>query len=234
MARSLWVASAASAMAGASLVWFLKGTPVSEVKPNEAIIPESAVEAKAVVETARDTRSDGEEGSGDHELTEPATSARAEDPLEEADTNGKEDEIPNPNSSFWSTDALRTGFGREPRDPSWGPAAETQIMVGLSNLMAANPLRVIVQEIECRTETCRVLLMHESQPKNWTELQNQGWYVTEMVRELVAQSSVVSGARINHKGGYPAELATSELFLYRSGYAGIATSFSTPFTPRDR
>ena len=131
-------------------------------------------------------------------------------------------------------DGMVDVFESEPRDDLWAADLERKLARSIDVQAVDKSLFFASQEVECRTYVCRVTFTHGSLPGNWEELEELADSGTAIARQLVGENPELTGTRMNHRGGYPGEPATSELLLFRSGM-GVTNLYPGPLdTPFEK
>lgn len=134
-----------------------------------------------------------------------------------------------------TTGSIIEVFESEARDNLWATRVENELVPAVNSGITQEGLQVAGQQIECRTYVCRVTLTHGRSAGSWDELKGQADSATDIARQVVSANTELSGAAIEHRGGYPGELTKSELLFFRTG-TGVTNltpaRLDTPLEPR--
>lgn len=238
-----WIGHALSALAGGAAVWILSTHDGPDVAGFEQQVPAqrwtqedslSSDRSSAVSAQIEDLESALSEAREEiNRLAAALITAESES----GDLVPSQDVYfvqPLPGGYDWKdgSDGMIEVFESETRDDRWAPDLERQLTRSINFQAADRSVSLASQEIECRTYVCRISLMHGSMPGNREELTELADSATAIARQLVRESSELTGAHMKHRGGYPGEPTTSELLLFRSGTGVINLSpaaLDTPF-----
>ena len=243
---SRWIGHALSALAGGMAVWILgshdepdvdafgqQAVPEHRRTQGESFPSDQSSEVVAQIEELESALSDARE-----ENTRLAAALRtAESESAEPVPLGNIFFMsPLPGGYDWKdgSDGMIKVFESESRDDLWAPDLERELLRSINIQAADKSVYFASQEIECRTYVCRVTFTHSSLPRNYEELKELADSATTIARQLVSESSQLTGAHMQHRGGYPGEPTTTELLLFRSGTSVTNLSPARLDTPFER
>jgi hypothetical protein len=235
------VYGAVGTLLGGAFVWIvnspvdepqLTGASAGEVTPESPSSQEPSREAVRIQELERDTAELTEELAEAQLEIEALNAALVAAEAALAETSRREGPVgPRgyPRSARIRPDDIRPIFESEPRDANWAPTAEAEINRALVNGISDKGLQITILEVSCRSEACRVLISYSSQPVNETERHEITQPVTDLVHDIAQRASSISySGAVGHRSGFPGELTTSEVFLFRTGTIGIVQTSQTP------
>jgi hypothetical protein len=119
---------------------------------------------------------------------------------------------------------LRKDFAAEPVDPTWAASTESEMLKKLDARSYDKQIDILNREIECRSNTCRVLITYAAQGNEAADrraLIKICGPVSDVIREITQGSPSVTGALALHRGGFVGEPVTSEIFLTRKGFKQV-------------
>lgn len=126
---------------------------------------------------------------------------------------------------------LGDAFLAEEIDVEWARRGETEIRRRLAldaELLAAT----VRQEVECRSQTCRIQVTYATHPEQFTDFTKLGSRASEFVRKTVDESGIGTGAIALHNGGEPGEMSGSDIFLIRGGFDQVVNAWKHPMAGR--
>jgi hypothetical protein len=122
---------------------------------------------------------------------------------------------------------LAEAFEAEVIDFEWAQKAEAELHRRFdldTDLLASSAER----EIQCRSQTCRVQFKYAMNADRFADFSKIANRASGVVRTIVNEREVATGALALHSGAGPGEAPASNIFLFRSGFNQVLVGFKHP------